>query len=516
MTKDISRSPDGTEYPLPTPEEDAMEKEALDEITRRQRELGRRIVAVQGLGFVGAVMAVIVADAENGEGEPIYFVHGHQRPSQRSFWKVRTINEGTPPVKAEDPEIPEIFSRAFEKKTLRATWHDYVYELADIVVVDIQLDATKPALGKAAEAYCDLTAFSKGMRTLGQHIRPETLVLVETTVPPGTCEKVIKPILTEEFEKRGIDTSKDPPRIAHSYERVMPGKKYVRSIRNFWRTFAGVDEVSADMAEAFLTEVLDVENFPLYRLGSTTASEMAKVLENTYRAVNIALLLEWARLAEETGVNLFEVIKSIRVRKGTHDNMCRPSLGVGGYCLTKDPVLANWAAKALLETDLSLEYAVRSVDVNDLMPLHTFEIISNALDGDLKGKKVALLGASYLEDVGDTRHSPSATLLEKLTEAEAKARVHDPLVGTWLEMKDVTVQKELTPCLEGADVVVFAVGHKAYLDLEPEDVVKSTGGTPLVVDCSNFLTDEKIMRYLGLGCRVRGIGKGHIEGLKPA
>lgn len=517
MTTAISRAPDGKEYQLPGPDESEKEKETLDRITCQQKELGRRIVVVQGMGFVGAVMAAIVADAENGKGEPFYFVHGHQRPSRRSFWKVPVINSGRPPVKADDPEIPEIFPRCvLEKKTLRATWHDHAYELADVVVVDIQLDATKPTLGRAAEGYCDLSAFSEGIRTLGRHIKPEALVLVETTVPPGTCEKVVKPILMEEFEKRGINTAENPPRVAHSYERVMPGKRYVSSIRNFWRTYAGVDDVSADLARVFLSNVLDVAHFPLHRLGSTTASELAKVLENTYRAVNIALTLEWARLAEKSGVNLFEVIRSIRVRKGTHDNMCRPSLGVGGYCLTKDPVLANWAAAELLGTDVQLEYTVRSVDINDLMPLHTFEIIHEALCGDLGGKAVVLLGASYLEDVGDTRHSPSATLWKKLRDAGAEVTAHDPLAETWPELKEARVHKDLAQCLKGADVVVFAVGHRAYLALDPQYVVRAAGKTPLIVDCSDFLTDEKIGDYLRLGCSVKGVGKGHIQSLEPA
>jgi UDP-N-acetyl-D-glucosamine dehydrogenase len=512
MSDETSLSPDGTEYRLPGPEETEKEEEVLDKITNRQREMGRGIVLVQGLGFVGAVMAAVVADAQNPQGEPLYFVHGLQRPSRRSFWKVPVINSGKSPVKADDHEIPEIFSRCvLEKKTLRATWHEHAYELADIVVVDIQLDASKPAPGRAAEGYCDLTAFSEGIRTLGKRIRPETLVLVETTVPPGTCEKVVKPILIEEFERRGISTSEKPPRVAHSYERVMPGKQYVSSLRNFWRTYAGVDDLSAEMARRFLSNVLDVEHFPLYRLGSTTASEMAKVLENTYRAANIALMYEWALMAEEVGVNLFDAIKSIRVRKGTHDNMCRPSLGVGGYCLTKDPVLANWAASALLGAGVKLEYAVRSVDINDLMPLHTFDIINEALGGDLQGKTVAILGASYLEDVGDTRHSPSATLWKRLTEAGANVPVHDPLVEAWPELKEATLHTDLAQCLRGADAVVFAVGHKPYLELDPSYVVQAAGKTPLIVDCSDFLTDEKIVEYTRLGCPVRGVGKGHIQ-----
>ncbi|MCD8480567.1 MAG: hypothetical protein LRZ88_10340, partial [Candidatus Cloacimonetes bacterium] len=141
-----------------------------------------------------------------------------------------------------DPEVPEIFHRTVvEKKNFRATSEDSVYSLVDVVVVDIQLDATKPAFGEAEKGYCDITAFREGIRMLGQHIRPDCMVLVETTVPPGTCEKVVKPILEEEFTKRGIDIAINPPLVAHSYERVMPGAKYVSSIRDFWRVFSGVN-----------------------------------------------------------------------------------------------------------------------------------------------------------------------------------------------------------------------------------------------------------------------------------
>ena len=223
-----SIAPDGKEYPLPTEEDNAKERELLVKITDEQRAKGRKIVAVQGLGFVGCVMAAVVADATDKDGNPIYFVHGHQRPSKRSFWKVPVINSGVTPVNSSDPEVPEIFHRTVvEKKNLRATSEDSVYSLVDVVVVDIQLDATKPAFGEAEKGYCDITGFREGIRMLGKHINPETLVLVETTVPPGTCEKIVKPILEEEFTKRGIDIAQNPPLVAHSYERVMPGSKYV-------------------------------------------------------------------------------------------------------------------------------------------------------------------------------------------------------------------------------------------------------------------------------------------------
>jgi len=506
----VSIAPDGKKYPLPTEQENEREREILKQITAEQRKLGRKIVAVQGLGFVGCVMATVVADATDKDGNPYYFVHGHQRASKRSFWKVPVINSGVPPVASSDPEVPQIFHRTvMEKKNFRATSEESVYGLVDIVVVDIQLDATKPSFGEAEKGYCDLLAFREGIRTLGQHIRPDCLVLVETTVPPGTCEKVVKPILEEEFTKRGIDVAANPPLVAHSYERVMPGAKYVASIRDFWRVFSGVNEKSIELCREFLSNCLNVEEYPLTQLDSTNASELAKTMENTYRAVNIALTLEWARFAEQIGVDIFKVREAIRKRKGTHDNLLRPSLGVGGYCLTKDPVLANWAMQTLFGLEGSLEMAIRSVNINDTMPLHTIEIIKREFES-LSNLKVAVLGVSYLENVGDTRHSPSKTLVEFLRKEFATALTHDPYVEAWPELDESKVESDLNAVLPGADVVIFAVGHDQYKGLKPAEVVAMCGTKPLIVDCSNFLSDATIAEYKKLGCKVRGVGKGHI------
>ncbi|MDI9528578.1 MAG: nucleotide sugar dehydrogenase [Candidatus Cloacimonadota bacterium] len=506
----VSIAPDGKKYPLPTEQENEKEREILKQITAEQRKLGRKIVAVQGLGFVGCVMATVVADATDKDGNPYYFVHGHQRASKRSYWKVPVINSGVPPVASSDPEVPQIFHRTVvEKKNFRATSEESVYGLVDVVVVDIQLDATKPSFGEAEKGYCDLLAFREGIRTLGQHIRPDCLVLVETTVPPGTCEKVVKPILEEEFTKRGIDVAANPPLVAHSYERVMPGAKYVASIRDFWRVFSGVNEKSIELCREFLSNCLNVEEYPLTQLDSTNASELAKTMENTYRAVNIALTLEWASFAEQIGVDIFKVRDAIRKRKGTHDNLLRPSLGVGGYCLTKDPVLANWAMQTLFGLEGSLEMAIRSVNINDTMPLHTIDIIKREFES-LSNLKVAVLGVSYLENVGDTRHSPSKTLVEFLRKEFATALTHDPYVEAWPELDESKVESDLNAVLPGADVVIFAVGHDQYKGLKPAEVVAMCGTKPLIVDCSNFLSDATIAEYKKLGCKVRGVGKGHI------
>ncbi len=378
----FSEAPNGKKYPLPDNARDEKEREIIAKFVDDQKKLGRQIVVVQGLGFVGAVMAAVVADAKNSP----FFVIGCQRPSTRSFWKIPVINSGLAPVKSNNLEIEQIFARCVRhKQTFHATWLNDAFKYADVVIVDIQLDAIKPELGKADRAYCDLKAFQDGIREIGRHIPFQALVLIETTVPVGACQKIAKPIIEEEFQKRGADLNITPPRIVHSYERVMPGPKFVWSIRNYPRVFAGIDNASARMADKFLSRVIQA---PLTELNDTNASEAAKLMENLKRAADIALANQLAIVCEKCGINYFTICEAIKQRRGTHDNMCKPSLGVGGYCLTKDPVLLKFGAQKLLGlTDLDFTFATGVVNINDLMPCHTFELIQKGLNNNMEGKK---------------------------------------------------------------------------------------------------------------------------------
>src|SRR5262249_19673396 len=155
---------------------------------------------------------------------------------------------------------------------------------------------------------------------------------------------------------------------------------------------SGATPAAADACEAFLSQIINVQAYPLTRLHSTTASETAKVLENSYRAINIAFIEEWGQFAEEVGIDLFEVIDAIRVRP-THNNIRQPGFGVGGYCLTKDPLFAAVAARDLFDReDLAFPFSSRAVEVNARMPLRTLDRVRNLLGGSLTGRRLLLLG----------------------------------------------------------------------------------------------------------------------------
>ncbi|HQP31643.1 MAG TPA: GDP-mannose dehydrogenase, partial [Deltaproteobacteria bacterium] len=288
---DYSVSPEGVRFPLPEKADYQAEFERLKRIVAEQRAQGREIVVVMGLGFVGAVMAAVVADSTE-DGQARKFVIGMQRPSPRSFWKIPLLNSGVSPVKAEDPEVDELIGRCVrERKNLVATYTYEALTLADVVIVDVQCDFLKQELGNCTTGRAEIAALEDSIRIIGEKIQPQCLVLIETTVPPGTTEYIAYPAVKRAFEKRGITQE---PLLAHSYERVMPGRDYVRSIRDFWRVCSGINPESKARVTRFLSQVLNVAEFPLTVLDRPLESETAKIVENSYRATILAFLDEWS------------------------------------------------------------------------------------------------------------------------------------------------------------------------------------------------------------------------------
>ena len=457
------------------------------------------VVCIQGLGFVGVAMATAVANACDAEGNPSFDVIGVDLPGPEGQAKVDSINAGRLPLASTDEELAAAFSKAWSHGNLRATTDPAVYERAAIVVVDIDLDVIRDGGGTPTVSF---DGIRRAVRTLGERLPPGALVIVETTVPPGTCERVVAPELVEALARRGL--APESILLAHSYERVMPGRDYYRSIVNFWRVYSGLTPEAADACEAFLSKVIRVDRFPLTRLHSTTASETGKVLENSYRAVNIAFIEEWGRFAEAVGIDLFEILEAIRKRP-THNNIRQPGFGVGGYCLTKDPLLGAIASSELFgRADLRFPFSVRATEVNAQMPLNTLVAVRRLLGGSLSGKKLLLLGVSYRQDVGDTRYSPSEALVRAAEAEGATVVCHDPLLSYWREMQRAL--PESMPAAAEFDAVILAVPHDGYRALDLAGWCN--GGRPLVFDANHVLTPAQDAALRGIGCPVASIGKG--------
>ncbi len=535
-----SINPAGEQFALPQKNEYEQEFKRLETLASQARSEGKEVVVVMGIGFVGAVMAAIVADTVDEHGKPSKLVIGCQRPSLRSYWKIPMLNRGESPVKAEDPEVDQIIQRTVvEKQTLVATYNADCLKLADCVVVDVQCDYTKQDLGYMRTGEADMAALEATMRTIGENIPPECLVLIETTVAPGTTEFVAWPILKKAFAKRGI---KSTPLLAHSFERVMPGREYVSSIRDFWRVCSGCDAEARRRVEKFLHEVLNTKDFPLTVMDRPIESETTKIVENSYRATILAYLNEWSLFAERNGVDLIKVINAIKMRP-THSNMIFPGPGIGGYCLPKDGGLGYWAYRHILgfeDGDDVFKITPTAIDINDTRALHVAQLVRDALRNMsryIAGSDVLLCGASYRQDVGDTRYSGSELVVRKLAEMGAEMHVHDPYVDHWYELEnqdvypapghswsrffrnqehlnEIRVQKDLPQALKGVEAMILAVPHEHYLELNPDDIVKWAGQPIAVIDCFGILSDDKIRRYFELGCEVKALGRGHIQRIK--
>ena len=376
-----------------------------------------------------------------------------------------------------------------------------------MIIVDINLDVQKLSNkeGSLKGFDVDLNGFEVAIQSIGRNCRDDVLILVETTVPPGTCDQVVKPIIEEELAKRELALNNY--RLGHSYERVMPGPQYVDSIREFPRVYAGVTETSADSVEKFLKSIIDVSKCELTRLEHTNATEMAKVLENSYRAMNIAFAVEWSRFAEEAGVDLYGVVNAIRARP-THANLMYPGIGVGGYCLTKDPLLANWARNSLFGSVSDLEMSINAVSVNDQMPKFAFDRLIQVF-GDIKDKKVAFLGVSYRGDVGDTRFTPVRPLVEMVRETGANIVLHDPFVSYWEEQKS-DIESDLNAVLnKTTELIIVSAGHSQYrlrstieklMNLEPA----------LIYDTIGLFNEEQLL-ILQSKHKVSVLGRGDLK-----
>tara|TARA_Y100000589_G_scaffold331190_1_gene383706 strand:+ start:1934 stop:3322 length:1389 start_codon:yes stop_codon:yes gene_type:complete len=461
----------------------------------------RKKVCIQGLGFVGFAMGVAVANAKDKDSFlPLYDVVGIDLPNEEGLKKINDINNGVFPISCNDKNLEKAYKEVRSDGNFSASEDPKEYEDADFVIIDINLDVS--INGKSSSI--QFSNFKKAIATIGSRIKKDTLVIVETTVPPGTTERIIMPILQEKFIKRFGKGFK--PLLAHSYERVMPGPEYLSSIINFWRVFAGVNSKSSHICKEFLSTIINTNKYPLSQLSSTTASELSKVLENSYRATNIAFIHEWGQFAEIIGVNLFEVIQAIKIRP-THSNINRPGLGVGGYCLTKDPLMGFVSSNQIFSNNkIEFPLSEKAVEINTNMPKHSFNITMKNLNNKRTSPKILILGLTYRDQVGDIRYSASIELAKMFIREGLSVKSHDPMV-------EEIVPQELnySKCLPKAqefDAIIFTVAHKYYKELNLKEWLEGYKG--FILDSNNIFKENEINILKILKINFKIVGRGDI------
>jgi UDP-N-acetyl-D-glucosamine dehydrogenase len=318
----------------------------------------------------------------------------------------------------------------------------------------------------------DLSYIVNTGETIRPHLRSGQLVVLESTTYPGTTEDLLQPIL----EKSGLKAGQDFF-LAFSPEREDPGNKTFGT-RNIPKVVGGLDPMSLNLAVALYTPIVE----GVVPVSSTRVAEACKILENTYRAINIALVNELKVVFNAMGIDVWEVIRAAKTKPFGFQAFY-PGPGLGGHCIPIDPFYLTWVAR---KYDLHTRFIELAGEINTGMPQYVVERVGLALNDfgkPLKGSKICILGVSYKKDVDDPRESPAFTILELLERRGSRLTYNDPHVPTLPAMRHHHIRltsQELTPdFLAAQDCVVIVTDHSAY------DYQFVVDHAPLVVDTRN-------------------------------
>ena len=283
----------------------------------------------------------------------------------------------------------------------------------------------------------------------------------------------------------------------------MPGPNYFNSIANFWRVYSGYNSDASQVCKEFLETIINTKTYELIPVMNTTASETAKIMENSYRALNIAFIDEWSKFADIVKIDLFDIVSVIRIRP-THKNIMNPGLGVGGYCLTKDPLMGMISLDQIFNEKSDFPLSKLSVIINKKMPENTYKLVLQNLWET--NNKILVLGITYREDIGDIRFSASEQLISMLLENKLEVDCYDPLVN-YSNCKELNVLENL-PASINYSVIVLAVKHKEFLELNYQSWLKDFSGT--LIDSNNIIDYIKINNLIKQGIKVKAIGRGEL------
>ena len=375
-----------------------------------------------------------------------------------------------------EPGLRTVVQAAFHSGNLVVS---EVPEKADAFVI-----AVPTPLVEGDKKQADLSYVISASESIVPHLQPGNLVVLESTSPPRTTLDVVAPIL----ERSGLQAGKDFY-LAYTPERVLPGQILRELIENA-RVIGGIDRASAEAGRDLYTIFVRGEIL----LTDATTAEMVKLMENTYRDINIAIANEFARIAGRLGVDIWEAI--ILANHHPRIDILRPGPGVGGHCISIDPWFLVEAAPDL--TPIT-QQARRT---NDDQPTYVVQLVSKALDG-LSGKRVAALGLTYKSDVDDLRESPAIKVVRILASEGADVRTYEPFnIGSVVPGATPTDSLEMT--LQDAEAVVLLVDHQIFRQLDPQQVKGMMSGC-IAID-TRGVWDRAAWSAAGFELHVLGVG----------
>jgi len=414
-------------------------------------------VCVLGLGYIGLPTACLLA------------THGYQVVGvDKDEAKVEALKQGISPF--DEAGLKELLQNAL---TLNALTVSTKPENADVFLFAVPTPLNKR--GKMA----DLCYVQEAARSILGYLKKGNIVILESTVPVGVSERIFLPILEESGLKGGTDFY-----LAYCPERAIPGDSIREMVYNS-RIIGGINQKSTQMVESLYSSFVEGE---IYLVDIRTA-EMVKLMENTCRDINIALANEFAQIAEDCGVDVWQAIEL--ANKHPRVSILKPGPGVGGHCIPIDP----WFLSKSSATSRVISIARK---INDAMPRHIFQIAKSMLREENKAT-ITIFGVSYKGNVDDTRETPALKLMRLLQRQGYKVRVFDPVAKSFKGGISV-----LADAVKDTDCIILVTDHSEFKDIDPQQIAKLVRDKNLI-DTRNVL-DHK--RWESAGFNVRILGKG--------
>lgn len=415
-------------------------------------------VCVLGLGYMGLPTASLLAN----NGFEVTGVDVNQK-------KVDSINRKE--ILFDEPGLKELVLKAIDSGNFKAQTG---VSQADIFVIAVPTPFTE-------DKKADLTFVESATKMIATVLKKGDLVILESTVSPGTCTKLMIPILEENGLKAGEDFL-----LSHCPERAIPGNTMYELVNND-RIIGGISDASCQTTKEIYESFVKGKIY----LTDTTTAETVKLMENTFRDVNIALANEFAQIAEEIGIDIWETIEL--ANKHPRVNILKPGPGVGGHCIAIDPwFLTEASTKAVLIK------AARNI--NDAMPSHVIELAKDALKG-IDKPKVTILGVAYKANVDDARETPATEIINEAKNLGWQVAVTDPYVKT-SEFPDL---QDIDTAITDSDCIILVTNHDQFLEIDPS-TVKSKMKTLNLIDTRNFL-DQTKWQNAGFSVKILGNGK---------
>lgn len=432
------------------------------------------VISIIGLGYVGLPTAVYFAE----KGFKVYGVDKLVRI-------VNGLNKGVSHLN--ELGLDERIKKVIDLNKFHCT-NDTIEAVrtSDIVLIIVPTPITK-------DKEPDLSYVVSAAEDISKSLKKGQLIVLESTVYPGVTDDIVKPILESSGLKAGVDFG-----LAYCPERYNPGDTK-HTIDNVNRVVGGITREWAEITKEVYSHVIKSQ---IDTVSDIKTAEAAKVIENIQRDLNIALMNELALIFERMGIDVIEVIKAASTK--WNFNVYYPGAGVGGHCLPVDPYYLVSKAR---EFGYHSKVITAGREINDYMPYHIFELLRDALNDmekSVKNSRIAVLGFSYKENVGDVRETPVEHFLTELVKRGAIVTVVDPYVDEkYIKSFGVSYSKDIYDALKEADAFVVMTSHNIFKDMDL-DKAKKLMNTPLVIDGRRIFNKDVMTKkgfiYKGVGC----------------